>query len=62
MVKSNVMTKKTKSKFSFIKPAVYRLKVHGDLNASWSEQLAGLQIIKEESENNELISVLIGHQ
>ena len=54
------MSNKNKSKFSFIKPAVYKIKVQGDVNVSWSERLAGLQIIKEESENNKPISVLIG--
>ena len=54
------MTKKSSSEFSFIKPAVYKIKVLGDLNVSWSERLGGLQISVERSGDKEPVSVLIG--
>lgn len=59
------MSKKNTSKFSFIKPAVYKIKVQGDLHQGWSERLGGLQIKSEESEDKEsedkeIVSVLIG--
>ena len=54
------MTKTTSSKFSFIKPSVYKIKVLGDLNVSWSERLGGLQISIERSKDRDPVSVLIG--
>lgn len=54
------MTKNTSSKFSFVKPAVYKIKVQGDLNTSWIERLGGLQINVEKSGDKEPVSVLIG--
>lgn len=54
------MNQKVTSKFSFIKPAVYKIKVLGDLNVSWSERLGGLQINIEKSKDRDPVSVLIG--
>lgn len=54
------MTKTTTSKFSFIKPAVYKIKVLGDLNLSWSERLGGLQISVEKPKDRDPVSLLIG--
>ena len=54
------MTTNTSSKFSFVKPAVYKIRVHGDLNASWTERLGGLQINVQKSGDKEPVSVLIG--
>ena len=54
------MTKNTSSKFSFVKPAVYKIKVLGDLNASWTERLGGLQINVQKSGDKGPVSVLIG--
>lgn len=51
---------KTNPEFSFTKAAVYKIKVLGDLNVSWSERLGGLQISVERSEDKEPVSVLIG--
>ena len=48
------------SKFSFIRPAVYKIKVHGDLKASLSERLSGLQITNENPGGLDSVSVLIG--
>ena len=54
------MSKNNMSKFSFITPAVNKIKVHGDLKASLSERLSGLQITKEISGDLDSVSVLIG--
>jgi hypothetical protein len=54
------MTKTTSSKFSFVKPAVYKIKVLGDLNASWTERLGGLQINVQKSGDKGPVSMLIG--
>lgn len=54
------MTKNTTSKFSFVKPAVYKIKVQGVLDASWSDRLGGLQINIEKSGDRQAVSVLIG--
>ena len=54
------MLKNNMSKFSFIKPAVYKIKVQGDLQPSLSERLSGLQIAKEIPGDLNSVSVLIG--
>ena len=54
------MNQKGTSKFSFIKPAVYKIKVLGDLNVSWSERLGGLQISIEKTKDKGPVSMLIG--
>ena len=54
------MLKNNMSKFSFIKPAVYKIKVQGDLKPSLSERLSGLQITKEIPGDLDSVSVLIG--
>ncbi len=54
-MKSNI-----ESEFSFIKPAIYHIKVHGHLPNSWSEKLGGMQINLTHAENKSMISVLIG--
>ena len=50
----------SKSNFSFIKPAMYKIEVHGDMNASWTEKLGGLQITVERRGSKSPISTLIG--
>jgi hypothetical protein len=54
------MNDKGTSKFSFKKPAIYKIKVLGDLSESWSERLGGMQINVERSQDKSPVSVLIG--
>jgi hypothetical protein len=50
----------SKREFGFTKPAIYKIKVQGDLNTNLSDQLGGLQIIVKRNDNKEIESVLIG--
>ena len=57
------MTQNIISNFSFKKPAIYKIKVQGNLNTRytrWSERLGGLQISVEKSGDKDPVSVLIG--
>ena len=54
------MTQKIESEFSFQKPAMYKIKVQGELKGSWSEKLQGLQITVEKSPGEKPVSILIG--
>ena len=54
------MTKKNEPEFSFQNPAMYKIKVQGELKESWSEKLQGLQINIERSLGKKPVSVLIG--
>ena len=54
------MTQKIESEFIFQKPAMYKIKVQGELKENWSERLLGMQITIERSQNNIPVSVLIG--
>ena len=54
------MIQKTKPEFGFQKPAMYKIKVQGELYESWSEKLQGLQINVERSPGKKPVSVLIG--
>ncbi len=49
-----------KTKFSFKRPAVYKIKVLGDLNESYSDRLGGMQITIDRSVAIEPVSILIG--
>ena len=51
---------KSLSEFSFRKPAVYKIIVQGELDASWSGRLGGLQINVDRSKDKKPITVLIG--
>lgn len=48
------------SDFSFSKPAIYQIKVKGDVSELWSHRLGGMQITVERGSQKETISVLIG--
>jgi len=48
------------SKFNFITPAVYEIRIIGDLDTSWSERLGGLQITNKNPGDLDSVSVLIG--
>lgn len=47
-------------KFSFRKPAIYKIEVYGVLNESLSERLRGLQIVNRKSEGEDSLCTLIG--
>ncbi|MEP0133433.1 MAG: hypothetical protein ABJJ25_17155 [Eudoraea sp.] len=47
------------NEFSFIKPAIYKLKVYGRLNNNWSEKLGGMRITETRSKENNTVSVLV---
>jgi len=48
------------SEFRFNKPAIYQIKVKGDISELWSHRLAGMQITIEKGLNDDNISILIG--
>ena len=54
------MSEKDTKEFSFQKPAVYKIVVHGKLNEKWSERLGGMQINISQSQEQTPVSVLIG--
>jgi hypothetical protein len=54
------MAQKIDPEFSFQKPAMYKIKVLGELKGSWSERLQGLQINIERSPGEKPESILIG--
>lgn len=46
--------------YSFTKPAVYKVRVQGDLKDHWSDRLGGMQITVDRSDKQNPISILIG--
>ena len=46
--------------FKFQNPAVYKIKINGAINESWSERLGGMQINVERSKGSEPVTILIG--
>ena len=54
------MVTKIESEFSFQKPAVYKIKVEGEIQANWSEKFQGLKIKVERSLRGKPVSVLTG--
>ena len=42
------------------KPATYRIEVEGELDASWSDRLGGMQITTDRSGNQGLLTTLEG--
>jgi hypothetical protein len=54
-------SKKYWEKFISIEtPATYRIRVKGNLDDTWSERLAGMDIMSKITEDNESISTLVG--
>ncbi len=49
-----------RTEFSFVKPAIYKIKVHGHLKNNWSEKLGGMQINLTQTKDKSLISILVG--
>ena len=54
------MTQKNEPEFRFQKPAMYKIKVQGELKENWSDRLLGMQINVERSQSKKPVSVLIG--
>ncbi len=54
------MKSKIEPEFSFIKPAIYKIKVHGHLMNNWTERLGGMQINLTKTKDKSLISIIIG--
>ena len=48
------------NKFSFKSPSIYKIKVFGDLNQTFSERIGGMQLNVDRSHKEGPISVLIG--
>ena len=54
------MIQNTEPEFSFQKPALYKIKVVGELKENWSKRLQGMQINVKRSPGRMPVSVLIG--
>ncbi len=50
----------SKTESHFTNPAVYKIKVTGDLSEQWSNRLGGMQIKVDRSKNHDPVSVLVG--
>lgn len=46
--------------YKFQNPAVYKIKISGAINESWSERLGGMQINVERSKSSNPVTILIG--
>jgi hypothetical protein len=44
----------------FDSPATFRIVIQGKLDAAWSDQLAGMEIVNTQTLNDESVTVLIG--
>jgi hypothetical protein len=53
--------KNEQKKHTFDKPAIYRIKVEGSLDESWSSRLSGMQIIRDENVKNKPVTILYGY-
>jgi hypothetical protein len=47
-------------KFNFKKPAVYKIKVQGEISGSLTDRFGGLQITVDRSKGKDPVTVLIG--
>jgi haloalkane dehalogenase len=47
--------------YTFDKPAVYRIRVEGTLDESWSSRLSGMQIVHDENKKKKKITILFGY-
>jgi hypothetical protein len=55
-----LMVNRTKS-HTFDRPAVYRIRVEGTLDESWSSRLSGMQIISDENKKRKKVTILFGY-
>jgi hypothetical protein len=46
--------------FRFSKPAIYQIKVQGEISQSWSSRFGGMQITVEQNKGRKPVSLLIG--
>jgi|WetSurMetagenome_2_1015567.scaffolds.fasta_scaffold414641_2 hypothetical protein len=53
--------KNATKRYKFDKPAVYRIRVEGPLDESWSSRLSGMQIIRDETMKNKIVTILYGY-
>jgi hypothetical protein len=53
--------KKESRNYTFDKPAIYRIRVEGVLDKSWSSRLSGMQITRDENIKNKPITILYGY-
>jgi len=48
-------------RLSFSKPAIYRIRVKGTIDSSWSDRLSGMNITTDVGNNNKNIAILEGY-
>jgi hypothetical protein len=56
----NIMTQKTKPKLTLVQPAVYQIKIPGDLTGSSSEWVDQLEIRAETDDSGNAVTILTG--
>ncbi len=47
--------------YTFDKPAIYRIRVQGILDESWSSRLSGMQIMQDENKAKKKMTILYGY-
>jgi hypothetical protein len=52
--------RKTESNVTMHKPAIYRIRIRGQLDASMSDQISGMQITEINGENGQPETILVG--
>ena len=48
-------------RYKFDKPAIFRIRVEGILDESWSSRLSGMQIIRDENTKKKQVTILYGY-
>lgn len=48
-------------KFELDKPATYRIRVQGSIDASWSDMLGGMIISTDSTPDREMVTTLVGY-
>jgi hypothetical protein len=48
-------------RYLFDKPAVYRIRVQGVLDETWSSRLSGMQIMQDEKSSTKKVTILFGY-
>jgi hypothetical protein len=51
---------KTSSDVTMHKPAIYRIRIQGNLDPEMSDQIAGMQITEVSGENGKVETILVG--
>jgi hypothetical protein len=57
----NGLINKGSKKHIFDKPAVYRIRIKGNLNESWSSRLNGMRIMQDENVKHKNVTILFGY-